>query len=63
VSSRASPDLDIYRARFLLIAAMDAQGCGYFEIGKPAGFAMLPPSPRRMVRLEPMLGRQASNKP
>jgi hypothetical protein len=25
VSSRASPDLDIYRARFLLIAAMDAQ--------------------------------------
>jgi hypothetical protein len=50
-------------ARFQLIRARQQQGCGYFEIGKPAGFAMLPPSSRRMVRLEPMLGRQASNKP
>ncbi|MEA2913927.1 MAG: hypothetical protein QOJ15_6008 [Bradyrhizobium sp.] len=50
-------------ARFQLMASMDDQGCGYFEIGKPAGFAMLPPSSRRMVGLERMLGRQASNKP
>jgi hypothetical protein len=44
-------------ARFQLINESNSQGCGYFEIGKPAGFAMLPPSSRRMVRLEPMLGR------
>jgi hypothetical protein len=36
---------------------LQLQGCGYFEIGKPAGVAMLPLSTRRMVSLDPMLGR------
>jgi hypothetical protein len=31
-------DLDIYRARFLLIAAMDAHGCGaLLRMGSPDG--------------------------
>jgi len=37
VSSRASPDLDIYRARFLLIAAMDAQWCDASWSGERRG--------------------------